>query len=71
MKAVEIKPVPVLAVRLGSRTRLEGSAGLSAAVLRIPPHEEKRRQLMSMLHDTENKTRTEIAEAARSTAELR
>ncbi|CAM9369946.1 unnamed protein product, partial [Scytosiphon promiscuus] len=52
-------------------TRLEGSTALVAALGRMPAHEEKRNQLISMLQQTERETRGEIAEAARSTAELR
>lgn len=50
---------------------VKGSATLVAALSKVPPHEEKRRQLTSLLRGIENQTRSDIAEAARSAAELR
>lgn len=61
--------LPVVA--LFTPTRMEGSATLVAALNEMPRHEEKRKQLSSMLQHTEQHTRSEIAEAARSAAELR
>lgn len=50
---------------------IRGSAALVAALSEIPAHEEKRRQLTVLLRDIENQTRSDIAETARSAAELR
>ncbi len=59
---------PVVVARRG---RLGGGAALETALRKMPAHEEKRLRLLSELQQLENQTRREIAEAARSGAELR
>lgn len=54
-----------------SNRHVKSSAALVAALSKVSPHEEKRRQLTALLRNIENQTRSGIAEAARSAAELR
>lgn len=56
---------------MGLLLRLEGAAALGAALKEMPAHEEHRKQLASVLQETENQTRSQIAEAGRAAAELR
>lgn len=51
--------------------RLEGAAALESTLRELPVHEEQRQQLASVLQQAENETRSQIAEAARTAAELR
>lgn len=68
MKKCETHPVLTLFVPY---RHVRGSAALVAALSKVPAHEEKRRQLTSLLRNIENQTRSDIAETARSAAELR
>lgn len=54
-----------------NRKTLGGSASLIAVLGKVPPHEERQRETMSSLQEQENTLRSEIADAARSAAELR
>eukprot|EP00903_Cladosiphon_okamuranus_P011267 g10625.t1 len=51
--------------------RREGVAALESALREFPAHEERRKRLATVLQETENDTRSQIAEAARAAAELR
>ncbi|CAB1118679.1 unnamed protein product [Ectocarpus sp. CCAP 1310/34] len=51
--------------------RCEGFADLVAALSEVPAHENKRQHLASILQQTEDQTRSEIADAARLAAGFR
>eukprot|EP00752_Nemacystus_decipiens_P010088 g8989.t2 len=51
--------------------RRTGAAALELSLRELPVHEEKCKQLLSVLQQTENELRSQIAEAARAAAELR
>lgn len=51
--------------------KLRGPSALTSALKKVPAHEEKRMELMALLHEQETKIRREIADTSKKAAELR